>query len=168
MHIKCCSGSKPHDQRGHEEAHSPGCCLSLGNRGNSAQKHAGKAVVPQPEEEGRIQFSAHSCILWEHKRRFSQTNPCKTQVECLHSVKEMPAWRKQSILILPIWSVFEPPGALKGHLGSGGLSLGGHCEGRASGRHHQDPAPPGPDKTSLENLGCYSPTGNASHAVLRR
>lgn len=31
VHIKCCSGSKPHDQRGHEEAHSPGCCLSLGN-----------------------------------------------------------------------------------------------------------------------------------------
>lgn len=125
VHLKCCSGSKPHDQRGHEEAHSPGCCLSLGNRGNSAQKHAGKAVVPQPEEGGRIQFSAHSCILREHKRRFSQTTPCKTRVACLHSVKEMPAWRKQSILILPIWSVFEPPGPWRAIWGAGAWALVG-------------------------------------------
>ena len=49
------------------------------------------------------------------------------------------------------------PHAPKGHLGSRSLSLDGHSDDRASGKHHQDQTPTGPDKTSLESLSVLSP-----------
>ena len=69
----------------------------------SSKSHWKETALPQPKEGFMIQFSARSCILWEHKMRFSQMNPYKTWTECLHFMKEMPAQSKQSTLFLPVW-----------------------------------------------------------------